>query len=302
MLQRAVRFEPVDVLTSVFASLLAATGLFALQAPGVPAIVFRMIAVALVPLALAALRARFPRPGRALSILFDFYVIGTVLVIFDGLGPLIAAVHPARCDAMLIAFDRALFGRDPTIALERFSAAFLSDVLTICYALYYFHPIILGALLYADDRRAGREGSARSFRTFSFVIVFVFFVSYVGYFLVPAIGPRFTITHGGPLPRGAIARVIDATLDRLETNKCDCFPSGHTMVVIAVLIEAARRSRKTFLFFLPFAIGLVVATVYGRYHYVADVLGGLVLAFLSVPLAHALLKLWDQTTARETIR
>lgn len=294
MLQRAVRFEPVDVLTSSFAAALALVGLLAIRAPNVPAIVLRMVVVALVPLGVAALRARFPRPRRALSILFDFYVIGAVLAIFDGLGPLISAVHPARCDAALIAFDRALFGIDPTIALERFSAPLLSDVLTVCYALYYFHPIILGGLLYSDDLRERREGSARSFRTFAFVIVMTFFVSYVGYFLVPAIGPRFTIAHGGPLPRGTVARVIDATLDELETNKCDCFPSGHTMVVLAVLLEAARRSKRTFYAFLPFAVGLVVATVYGRYHYVADVLGGLALALAAVPLAHALLKLWDQ--------
>ena len=39
------------------------------------------------------------------------------------------------------------------VALERIATPFLSDVLTFCYALYYFHPIILGGLLFADDRR-----------------------------------------------------------------------------------------------------------------------------------------------------
>jgi membrane-associated phospholipid phosphatase len=82
--------------------------------------------------------------------------------------------------------------------------------------------------------------------------------------------------------------VIDATLNVLESNKRDCFPSGHTMVVLAVLIEAARRSRKTFLWFLPFAVGLLMATVYCRYHYVADVLAGLALVFVAVPLGNAL--------------
>ena len=57
------------------------------------------------------------------------------------------------------------------------------------------------------------------------------------------------------------------------------------MVTIAVLVEAARRSRKTFLAFLPFATGLVLATVFCRYHYVVDVLAGLVLAFVVGGLA-----------------
>ena len=59
------------------------------------------------------------------------------------------------------------------------------------------------------------------------------------------------------------------------------------MVTVAVLIEGARRSRRTFLCFLPFALGLIAATVYGRYHYVIDVLAGLVLVAATVPLARA---------------
>ena len=149
-------------------------------------------------------------------------------------------------------------------------------MLTVCYALYYFHPIVLGALLWRDDLRAKTPGAR--FPAYVFGMLLVFYVSYAGYFLVPAIGPRFTIAHDGPLPRGAIARTIDETLDRLETNRRNCFPSGHTMVTIAVLVEAGRRSRKTFLGFFPFALGLVLATVAGRYHYVVDVVAGIVLA------------------------
>ena len=62
------------------------------------------------------------------------------------------------------------------------------------------------------------------------------------------------------------------------------------MVTVAVLVEAARRSRKTFLAFLPFAAGLVAATVVGRYHYVVDVLAGLVLTFAVLALARAVVR------------
>ena len=242
--------------------------------------------VALVPAAAAWLRGRNPNPSKHLQILLDYYVIACIVVIFDGLGPLIRAVHPVDKDVHLIAFDRWLTGTDPTVTLERFATPFLSDILTFFYSLYYFHPIVLGTLVLFDDRE--RPPAERDFARYAFTMVFVFFVSYVGYFLVPAVGPRFTVTHAGPLPRGAVARVIDNTLNMLESNKRDCFPSGHTMVVTAVLLEAARRSRKTFWWFLPFAVGLVIATVFCRYHYVADVLAGFALAFVAVPLGNAL--------------
>ena len=60
------------------------------------------------------------------------------------------------------------------------------------------------------------------------------------------------------------------------------------MVTVAVLVEAGRRSRKTFLGFLPFALGLLLATVFGRYHYVVDVLAGVVLAFVVGGVARAI--------------
>jgi membrane-associated phospholipid phosphatase len=214
--------------------------------------------------------------------------------LFEGLGPLIRAVSPVDRDSWLVAFDRALFGAAPSVLLARFATPLLSDVLTVCYALYYFHPIVLGALVYSDDRKAGAEGTSREFRRFAFVIVTVFYVSYAGYFALPAVGPRFTVPHAAPLPRGAVSQTIDSTLNFLERNKRDCFPSGHTMVVTAVLMEAARRSRRTFLGFLPFAIGLVTATIYGRYHYAADVIAGLALTLAIVPLARAALSFLDR--------
>ena len=66
------------------------------------------------------------------------------------------------------------------------------------------------------------------------------------------------------------------------------------MVTVAVLVEAARRSRKTFLVFLPFAIGLFLATVAGRYHYVVDVLAGIVLALVVGGAARALARRFRQ--------
>ncbi len=281
-----MRWKPVDALTSLFAAALVVAGLARFGNLEDRRILLRMVVVAAVPAAIAFLRGRVSSPSKNLQILLDYYVVFCIVVIFDGLGPLIRAVNPVDKDAYLIAFDRWLTGTDPTVALARFATPLLSDVLTVFYALYYFHPIVFGAIVLRDDRE--RPPAARDFDRYAFVMVFVFFVSYVGYFLVPAVGPRFTIAHAGPLPRGTVSRVIDATLNTLESNKRDCFPSGHTMVVTAVLLEAARRSRKTFWIFLPFALGLVLATVYCRYHYVADVLAGLVLAFLTVPLGNAL--------------
>ncbi len=287
MLQRGVRFAFADLLTSGAAGLLLCVGVAAgvpARAPGATA----QVAVAfLLPFAFAAVRARKPRRGSLLSSVADFGPILPLLLVFDNLGPFILGTSSVDFDPILVTADRFLFlGSDPTRLLEPFTSTLLLEVLTVCYALYYFHPIVLGALLWRDDLRD--PARAAKFPSYVFGMLLVFYVSYAGYFLSPAIGPRFTVPHAGPLPRGTVARAIDETLDRLETSRHNCFPSGHTMVTVAVLVEGYRRSRKTFFCFLPFAVGLFLATVAGRYHYVVDVLAGAVLAFVVGGAARAL--------------
>ncbi len=304
MLQRGVRFALADLLTSGAAGLLLCVGVASgvpSRAPGATA----QVAVAfLLPFVFAAVRARRPCRGTLLASIADFGPILPLLLVFDNLGPFIVGTSSVDFDPFLVAADRFLFlGSDPTRLLEPFMSSLLLEILTVCYALYYFHPIVLGALLWKDDLRG--PGRAARFPAYVFGMLLVFYVSYAGYFFAPAIGPRFTVPHAGPLPRGTVAQAIDGTLDRLETSRHNCFPSGHTMVTVAVLVEAARRSRKTFLGFLPFALGLFLATVAGRYHYVVDVLAGVFLAVVVGGAARALARRFPQEpdgTVLETSR
>src|SRR5207245_8291738 len=58
------------------------------------------------------------------------------------------------------------------------------------------------------------------------------------------------------------------------------FPSGHTAIAIVVLAMAARYQRRLLYPLLGMTVSLVVSTVYLRYHYVIDVIAGLLLAGL----------------------
>jgi membrane-associated phospholipid phosphatase len=82
--------------------------------------------------------------------------------------------------------------------------------------------------------------------------------------------------------------VISKTINELEHTKLDAFPSGHTMITVAVLIVAWRRARRLFWVLLPVGTLLIFSTMYCRYHYLVDVLAGIVLAFATVPLGDRL--------------
>ena len=307
MLQSAVRLQPVEKLTIAFAALLVAAGLLFWPRVADHSAILKIAVAGIVPMGVAGARRRWPDAGRLVNVTLDFHIVAPILLIFDNLGPLIRAVHPVDRDGWLIAADRFLLGTDAARLFDGLSTPLLGSVLTFFYALYFFHPIVLAALVYWDDLRAlGRPGPR--FARFGFLVVLAFYVSYAGYFTVPAVGPRYTISFSGPIARGPVGNAIDAVLERAETNKRDVFPSGHTLVVTVVLIEAARRSRKTFLGFLFFAVPLYVATVYGRYHYLVDVLAGFALTPLVLWAGDAWLRRREpgiyvpEGTGRQTIR
>jgi membrane-associated phospholipid phosphatase len=100
-----------------------------------------------------------------------------------------------------------------------------------------------------------------------------------------------------------VSRVISQKLNELEHTKDDAFPSGHTMVTVFCLIVAYRESRKLYRAWLPIAVLLIAATIYCRFHYVVDVIAGLGLAFVALPVGERLYD-WIQNgfaVARPTV-
>jgi len=235
-------------------------------------------ALALALLWIAVLARREATLPRALSVLIDFYPVAFLPIIFNTLEPLIEAARGGARDEILAAADRALFGVDVTVWLQRVARPAVNDVFFLLYSTYYFLALALGVLLWIRDRETARR--------FIFSLMLVYYVSYAGYFFVPALGPRFAQAsrYAVSLTGSPIARGISDTINGLEKTKFDVFPSGHTMVAVAVLMVAWKRARDAFRYFLPLALGLIVSTVYCRYHYAVDAIAGAALAIVAVPV------------------
>ena len=214
-------------------------------------------------------------PVSVASFIHDWYPVALMGLTYKELTYLIPRIHPHDFDSVLAAIDHRVLGVNPTVWLERFSWPPLTEVLQLTYSTYYFLPIILGVVLW---KRARIE----KFHFFVFIIVLGFYLSYLGYIAVPAIGPRFlssiveaqTTSLTGLLFFQPVRRMLDSA----EGITRDCFPSGHTELTLLVLYYARKFHRRTFWWLLPLGIGIVLSTVYLRYHYVVDVIAGAVLA------------------------
>jgi membrane-associated phospholipid phosphatase len=279
--------RPSDLLTLSFLALLSCLAFF--SAPVNPAWAGLLATYALLSFAILAAAVYRTRVGPAKK---GFYLsvvatVITVLLVFNSLGVLIASLYTSTFDAFLIAVDHAIFGVHPTVWMERLISPTLSALLQFAYISYYFIPLMLGSVLIAR----GRFGE---FEEVLFGILLCFYLSYVGYLLVPAIGPRFTLNHlqTGDLQFSPFIKSIQETLNGFEKNKTDAFPSGHTAVSLMSLYYAWKeREKKLFAVFIPVVTGLIISTVYLRYHYVIDVIAGIALTGLTISLAPGLRRL-----------
>jgi membrane-associated phospholipid phosphatase len=270
--------NPIDRLTLSFIVLLAAVTLFNISfIPSWPQLICTYFVLVLVILLLAVLDRRTPG-RRFFGFLHAFIPIISVAMIFNSLGDIIPFIRLHYYDDVLIRIDYLLFGTHPTVWMERFTSAPLTALLQIAYISYYFMPIALGILLFLRDKRD-------EFETAVFTIILCFYLSYIGYILFPAVGPRFTLNHlqTTDLQAGPMTLWIRQNLNSLEHNKTDAFPSGHTAVALVSLFFAWKyRQRALFLVLVPAVSALIVSTVYLRYHYAIDVIAGILLALLTL--------------------
>jgi membrane-associated phospholipid phosphatase len=279
--------KPSDLLTLSFLVLFSGLAILSASAnPSWRGLCAEYAALAVLILVAALYRSKVApsKKGFHLSI---FATVITVLVIFNSLGSLIAGFHTTTCDARLIAVDYAIFGVHPTVWLEQWINPLLTSLLQLIYISYYFIPVSLGVVLIT-------RGKLDEFEKVLFGTLLCFYLSYVGYLLFPAIGPRFTLNHlqTGELQVSPFIKAIQDTLNALEKNKTDAFPSGHTAISLISLYYAWKvREKVLFAALLPLVAGLIISTVYLRYHYVIDVIAGTALAGLTLAFAPGLHRL-----------
>jgi membrane-associated phospholipid phosphatase len=157
----------------------------------------------------------------------------------------------------------------------------------------------------------------RKFSFSIFTITYGFVLSYLGYLAFPAVGPRFTLhdfyAMNSDLPglwlTNTLRDLINAgesitkgTANAIAVAQRDVFPSGHTEMTLISIYLASKYKLKSRHFIYFFGMLLILSTVYLRYHYVIDVLGGIVFMWLTLWSAPKLFCWWkDRRITKEVV-
>jgi membrane-associated phospholipid phosphatase len=237
---------------------------------------------------------------RLAHIIRSFYILPVGYMLYAQVHNYIPLVNPHNYDHLLASWDRAIFGVNPTEWIGRFSHPVLTEYLQIWYNVFQL-MLVIPAVEYYRRRRMVE------FRSYANILVFGFYLSYLLYFVMPAIGPRFEVHDFYAIDRelpgvfltGYLRDFINAgnnitpqmTDPYLVVNR-DCMPSGHTMMsVLGILMAWRYRSRWRWLITIG-GISIIVSTIYLRYHYVVDLMAGVALAFLVYASLSLIARFW----------
>jgi membrane-associated phospholipid phosphatase len=282
---------PVDLLhLAIFGLLLGVTASFATRIPHAGLwIAFDVLGVATLLLVQRSSRASTARRAALLRLVHGAVVIP---LIFTQVGIVVTHVRGVDYAPVLERLDRFLFfGTNPLEALEQWTHPVLTEIMQWAYTSYLLLPIGIVLLL---AWKGNPDGISRSL----FALVGVMYLSYLGYFLVPAAGPNIHSNLGPPGPVAIeVLRLYEFTTDLpsawvggplrtwmfgVELTKKDCFPSGHVAVAVVCWVLARRVDRRFAPPFAILAVGVTLSTVYLRYHYVVDVIAGVLLAWFAL--------------------
>lgn len=206
------------------------------------------------------------------------------LFCFEELHYLVRIIFPNWFDVWLIRFDYALAGTHPTVWLEQFSTPALNDIMQAAYMTYFFYLVVLGGALYAR----------REMEAYWAIVTSTAAAYYAGYLtgvLFPIESPYHSLAafQTVELAGGPVTALIN-WIESWGRVHGAAFPSAHVSGSFVALLGAWRYRRWLFWIFLPLFLAMLVSTVYGRYHYIADVLGGLLYGWLGFWLGHRLVR------------
>lgn len=249
------------------------------------------------------------QPGRVLDFLRHFYPVLLYTAFFRETGAVNRICFMAYLDPMVIRWEQALFGCQPSVLfMDYLPYRWVSEMFYAAYFSYYVMITGVGIALFVRNRS--------QFFHYLSVVSFVFYVCYLIYDLIPVIGPRvfFREVHGYELPpeierlaatdaypevvRGGPFFQLMAWIYRVFESPGAALPSSHVAVALCTVYFSFRYLPRIRHLHFGVALLLCLATVYCRYHYVVDVLAGMLTAALLIPLGNWLYFKFDAARGR----
>jgi membrane-associated phospholipid phosphatase len=270
---------PVDYArwtTRLTASYLAITAaLIAVLGNGIPGRIWLVASHLTLSASLLILNRARPSAG-ILRVIRDWHPLILFPLLYKEVEVLAAFIGNWRLTTAIPAWESALFAGQPSLYLsERLAFVPLSEYLHFCYLSYVIVIPSVTAYWYVSGRRA-------AFGELLLLLSTVLLGSYLFFILLPVDSPYYLSQRLGPPLSGHFFFDLVHQMSDRGGARGGAFPSAHVSGAVVVILVAWRHQRRLAYLLAPISGGLLIATVYGRFHYVLDTLAGAGLAIAVV--------------------
>jgi membrane-associated phospholipid phosphatase len=211
-----------------------------------------------------------------LRVIRDWHPLMLFPLLYKEVELLAAVIGDWRLSVAIPAWESALFGGQPSLYLsERLAFVPLSEYLHFCYLSYVIVIPSVAAYWYVSGRRA-------AFGELLLTLSTVMLGSYLFFILLPVDSPYYLSQRLGPPLSGHFFFNLVHQMSAFGGARGGAFPSAHVSGAVVVSLVAWRHQRRLAYLLVPITGGLLIATVYGRFHYVLDTLAGASLAIAVV--------------------
>ncbi len=190
-------------------------------------------------------------------------------IAFYAMGTAVPLLGNGKVDTLLLGWDRALLGETPAVAWQKYLGPWTADIAMAGY-LFFFYYIVAGPGVYCVK-------NLRLFRKCIVGLFTMYGLAFTGYTVLPAGGPWRWMTFAAPL-HGPL--LLDRVLGPVNagSNAVDVFPSVHLAASLYLLMFDWQHGRRRFWIYLLPCLVLWWSTMFLRFHYFVDLLGGAVVA------------------------
>lgn len=212
-----------------------------------------------------------------IRLLYPLFIFGPLYRLTDGTMQLLSG---SFFDFQLTSLEESLFGQNPTLFIDQhLLSVWSNEILSFCYFAYY---VIIPGFFFTAFYRKDYD----IIKSVLSGVCLTYLLSYLLFVLYPVEGPRWFFAN-------LYANNIDGLLFRdmvvwIIGNGAihgGAMPSSHTGVVLAIMIYSFKYYRTLGWILLPIVLGLSLGTVWGRFHYVSDVIIGAAIALVAMWLA-----------------
>ena len=261
------RIAPSDVVIGSF--LVVVIGVFAITPAPTSAVLVHagILAAFVIAIGIAA-----SRPSATWSPwLRSIATVATLLTLYLTIWkPAFVAMGGGR-DALLADIDQWLFGgHDPVLSVAARVTPFAVEFFSFIYGWfipYIYLSTFLGCFGRPEEER----------RVFLFGLSLTYALSYLGYLFVPAHGPILHFEFARELQGGFFHGLVVSSIEAAG-GPHGAFPSLHVGATIYLTLFDLRHNRLRGMTYVPVAILIAVATIVLRYHFVVDLIAGLLIA------------------------